>query len=290
MKTIHDFFFVEPNLTLYHYTSMTALMGICEKRAFWASNIYYLNDSKEIVQACEQFSHLLRSKLIKNAINGNEVEFVRQLSEWVLGFKSTVHSIFVFSLSEERNLLSQWRSYTPHGRGVSIGLASGVVKSVAEKSEFWLAKCLYKTDDQVDLLESLLEKILITFRSRRDAMDVSKHSPEQSYYGFLGEFTSDVLRTLSIIKNSSFSEEKEWRLVSKYLPSNRDEQIKFRDGPAMIVPYIELELPYHNATFESVMLGPAQHENLAIESLMMYLCNKQICNTVSLSRIPYREW
>jgi hypothetical protein len=34
--------------TMYHYTSLTGLMGIVEQRNLWVSDIRYLNDSEEL--------------------------------------------------------------------------------------------------------------------------------------------------------------------------------------------------------------------------------------------------
>jgi len=53
-----------PDASLYHYTSLTSLVGIATKRELWASHVYYLNDSKEIIHACE----LLDSTLDDNSV------------------------------------------------------------------------------------------------------------------------------------------------------------------------------------------------------------------------------
>jgi len=48
---------------LYHYTGIGALMGMAETKSCWATSISYLNDSKELVHACELFEECLAPRL-----------------------------------------------------------------------------------------------------------------------------------------------------------------------------------------------------------------------------------
>lgn len=291
MKQVDDFFSFKANKTLYHYTGIGGLLGIVETRKIWASHAYYLNDSKEILYACEVLRKVL-SQCISDHQN-DEREFLEQFTKWLETFHVNHYHIFIFSLSEERSLLSQWRSYTPHGKGVSLGFSAHILNRILQSSDFRLAKCLYKHEEHRELMKSLLEKMLVTFRQRLPHLDITKNYPPQKYHGFLEGYRGALLQVLSIIKHSAFEEEREWRLVSPYFERYTVPEIKFREGASMLMPYIEIDLSNNNGEqklFEEVVLGPSQHANLSMSALSSYLSNKVACQKTGNSNIPFRKW
>jgi len=276
---------------LYHYTGVNSLLGIARTKSLWASNVFYLNDSSEIVHACKVLEEVLLPRFAFGKPTSPEYEFQRQFREWVGTCKTTPYNVFVFSLSEQPSLLSQWRSYTPHGKGVSVGFSEGTIKSLSELSDLRIAKCLYKAADQESVLRTLLDELLTTFQRERSNIDTTQAHPTQCYHPFLEErFRGDVLQVLSIIKHPAFEEEREWRLISPYYARYTVPAIKFREGASMLVPYIELPLGEVKPYFSSVILGPSQHEHLSMSALSMFLSNQGLCNVTSNSVIPYREW
>jgi hypothetical protein len=107
------------------------------------------------------------------------------------------------------------------------------------------------------------------------------------------KFRGDILQVFALIKNPSFREECEWRIISKYYPKYTVPEIKFREGASMLIPYIEIKIGNKNKTellFERIILGPTQHNNLSHSALSNYLSNKKVCNKTVSSGIPYREW
>lgn len=291
MKRIDDYFSQKPDSTLYHYTGIGGLLGMVKSQKVWASHAYYLNDSKEILHACDVLSQVLSENI--NNFHGEELEFVKQFEQWLKTFHIDAFHIFIFSLSEERSLLSQWRSYTPHGKGVSLGFSTSVIDHFLKTPGFKIAKCLYERHEHKELMNGLLEKILVTFRQSLPTLNTSNKHPTQKYHGFLENFRSDLLQVLAIVKHSAFSEEREWRVLSPYFPKYTVPAIKFREGASMLMPYIELELPDRNQAallFDEVILGPSQHEKLSLSALSSYLSNKDVCNKSSISNIPFRVW
>lgn len=291
MREIDSYFLNEINKTLYHYSGVGALLGIAQSRCLWASNAYYLNDSKEIIHACDVLEEVTKPKIIVG--NGLEHDFLKQFMEWVNHFRTTTYDVFVFSLSEEPNLLSQWRSYTPHGKGVSIGMPPTLINKIAQNNNLRIARCIYQNSEQEELLNSLVEKMLITFRRELPNIAITKFNPSQCYHQFLEGFRGDILQVLSIVKHEAFAEEREWRLISPYFSRYTVPEIKFREGASMLVPYIELKLPENNGEevwFEEIILGPSQHQNLSMFALSKLLSNKRLCNRTIDCGIPYREW
>ena len=288
MRQVDSFFSPTADRTLYHYTGIRGLLGIVDSRAVWASHIYYLNDSKEILHACEVLSHLLSYN--DTAVDAAEREFIDQFQNWLATFRRDAFHIFVFSLSEERSLLSQWRSYTPHGKGVSLGFPPTVLDHVLSQPGFRIARCLYTDDEHRELMGSLVEKMLVTFRQRFPTMDTTRAHPSQKFHPFLEEFRNDLLQVLAIVKHSAFREEREWRIVSPYFPKYTVADVKFREGASMLLPYTELKLPDEGNLFEEVILGPSQDTNLSFAALSAYLSNRRVCKRTVNSEIPLRKW
>lgn len=290
MRDVDSYFESSVSQVLYHYTGVGALLGIVESNSLWASNIYYLNDSREIVHACDIFRMSLSAYLKDGAIDSNEEEYLNQLNTWVEGCKRNHFNIFIFSLSEHSSLLSQWRSYTPHGKGVSIGISEQTINYLAKQHKLRIGKCLYEIQEQANLVGSLINKMILRFRRRPPEIDLSKAHPATCYFEFLEQFRGDVLQVLALIKHETFVEEQEWRLVSPYFEKYITPDIKYREGASMLIPYIELELGNEKPSFEQVVLGPSTYQELSMSALRQFLSNKGICNSIWNCSIPYREW
>lgn len=293
MRTINELFSEEPPKILYHYTGITALIRISESKKIWASHIYCLNDTSEVIYA----GHIMREAIFEcfgDTTDKEEQLFLNTFFTWIFAtFQDTMCDLFIVALTEEGNLLSQWRSYTPHGKGVSIGFEPGFLLRNIKSQNLRIAKCLYEASEQKELVHELLSKMLITFNQERELCNSSNFDSFQKYWGIMNKFTGDFLQVFSIIKHPAFSEEKEWRIISPYFPSCTKPEIKFREGASMLVPYIEVDLSdikEEETLFEEVYLGPTQHEKLSMSTLSNYLKSNKICNKITYSNIPYREW
>src|SRR3990167_8762359 len=125
MQTINT---EEPKLpsNLYHYTGPAACIGIIINKTFWATQIQYMNDSKEIRHAVELATHFVHSEQkIPNEVKEvmlAELEFITK----------GVTKTFVVSFSEHEDLLSQWRAYCPNG-GASIGFSPEKISKPIEE-------------------------------------------------------------------------------------------------------------------------------------------------------------
>lgn len=288
VRQVDSFFSPTADRMLYHYTGISGLLGIVESRRVWASHVYYLNDSKEILQACDVLDRVLAERHVGG--DASESEFRRQFREWLASFRHTPYNIFVFSLSEKGSLLSQWRSYTPYGKGVSVGFSPAVLNHLLRDQGLRIARCLYSAAEHRELMHGLLDRMLTTFRQRATNLDLGRAHPSQRYHPFLEEYRKDLLQVLAIVKHSAFEEEREWRIVTPYFPDFTVPDLKFREGASMLLPYTELRLQPEGKLFEEVILGPSQHANLSMSALSMYLSNRGVCDRTTNSDIPLREW
>ncbi len=275
---------------LYHYTSQWAMHSIVENRCLWISHVYYMNDANEIRYGCNLFK-----KIISNRINHEEEGIIKQLLfdlsnqvDQLMGFP---HYLFIFALSEKGNLLSQWRGYTPLGAGVSIGFNQDKLQEHARQREFSLIKCVYEKKEQDDILYPLLDRIITQFNIDLPSIDTKGIPEHQKYLYYLNKYKEELLMAFCYLKDPAFKEECEWRLISKYYEKYIDPDIKYREGKTTLIPYIELKLSgieQDGRLFEQVFVGPSPNYQLSFHAVSCYLSNKNACNIIINSQMPYR--
>jgi len=98
--------------TLYHYTGQTGLLGIIKEESVWTTPIQYLNDASELTPAIELSETLLSERAESSQEKDNAICW--PASKWhQIGDALREAGVFVFSLSENGDLLSQWHAYCP---------------------------------------------------------------------------------------------------------------------------------------------------------------------------------
>ena len=133
-----------PTTPLYHYTSPAGLLGIVESKSLWASGIQYLSDTTEYKHAASIVRDLLTRRL-ENASDPRNDLYRLLLRGDSIYPEATV---FVSSLSEAKDRLSQLRGYCPTGGGFSIGFDPELLERQAMKQDFYLLKCEYNRQSE----------------------------------------------------------------------------------------------------------------------------------------------
>jgi hypothetical protein len=287
MRTIDQHFMTPPGGPLFHYTGFESLVGIQRSNAVWAGSIHYMNDAMEVLSACDAVDELLAPLIAFGEDSDLKRGFARAMVQWIGELRGdTTRSVFVFSLSESESLLSQWRSYTPHGKGVSIGFQPELLNSMCRSSGFRLAKCVYDIGGKLELLKDLFEKLWAT--ATQQPFNGQPYAPLPPHTNIFNVYASDIYQVLALIKDNAFREEQEWRLIS---PLHDDlANCEVRVGKSMLVPYLSIGLGDQKPTFSRVILGPTPHKELSMASLWAYLSKKQVSSSVEHCNIPYREW
>lgn len=284
MRQIDHFFYDTPDRPLYHYTGIGTLLGLADVRELWASHVFYMNDAKELAQAYDAIMDYARPPMF--VFGGPEaVNFYDQFEAWMrLSFKKPA-DLFIFSMSEEQSLLSQWRSYTPHGQGVSIQFLPALVQDTATRNQLRLGECIYTRDGHRELIGSLLEKLWTTCRQRELPQ---QESPE--YFSFFDGFQNEIVQVMALIKHEAFAEEREWRLISSVQAEVTKICFRQGEGASILKPYVKFSLSDQPDLFNVVLLGPTPHQDLALHALRVFLNKTRLCNNVHPCEIPYREW
>lgn len=277
---------------LYHYTSHKSLRSIVEDRLLRISHVYYMNDANEIRYGAELFKTVVAERQNEET-DQTLVDFLIEFKDWLNQLISLPHYIFVFSLTEKGNLLSQWRAYTPSGAaGVSIGFSKEGLEKIAIQRGFELIKCLYDKKEQLGILKTELDAIVTKFIKNVPSINIAGKPPNPKYLSYCYQYSERLLKTFCRIKDPFFQEESEWRLVSKYYEKYTDPQIKFREGRTTLVPFIEFPLTDIHSDgqlFEQVYVGPSPNFILAYSAIGSFLSNKKACKLTINSQSTLRE-
>jgi hypothetical protein len=281
-----------PPALLYHYTTLTGLLGILQSGHIWASEVRYLNDSAEITLAFRLMERAV-SVRTTNASDAATREILKQFSEWLDGRSSSGPMVFVTSFTQNGNLLSQWRGYSPASQGVSIGIASAHLSAVGGASRFSLGRCRYDSVDQAVAINGLIENVL-SFAERVGPSEAAHSS--RSFHPSFARCEESILRVGALIKDSQFREEAEWRIVSRAVSDYVATEIMYRVGPSMLIPF--LRVPLVNVMgvipIDDVIVGPTPHPQAATEAVQrcvaQHLQRKHGSWTTQYCSIPYRAW
>jgi hypothetical protein len=273
----------QPPESLYHYTNAAALHEILASRMIRATMLHYLNDAKEFRHGL----HWARYEILQAAQRATAPthrDLITQFADSLERIEN-LH-ICVFCMSETRDLLSQWRSYCPPDGGYALGFDTSRLAAMMAGSGFRLVKCSYDVTSQRAIISEILTAILPPHLAELDAgrLDVPR-----ALEGLLDAFRTRFALPAAVFKDPSFSEEREWRLVSPQLPSDHANW-GFRPHKGMLVPYFDINLRDEPPPFGPIIVGPNPHQHLASNALLVLLSRLGIRNwkAVELSQIPYR--
>jgi hypothetical protein len=268
---------------LYHYTSVDCLESIITTRVLWATSIRYLNDGEEFNYAVR----LLRAEIAAALEKNSRLDApLNQLADSIRSAQDNVgrgliSAIFVASLSAAGDLLSQWRAYCPDQRGVSVGFSRTRLANAA--TGFRLVRCIYKQAKQRAVLRDLLSEF---------TADVTGATDRKQVATAIATTVRKFKQLAPALKHPSFSEEREWRLVGSLLSSGADD-LSFRPGRSMLLPYIPVSLPFEDDAIrvERIIVGPTPHPELAANAVVNLLRIRGIRRSpVTNATAPYRSW
>src|SRR5258708_18931696 len=109
---------VEPE-RVYHYAGVSGLKGIIEDQCLWASDVWYMNDSREALYGLRAIERALKAMApgtgLESEVHKAALDRLAKMGDE----DDLVHS-YIACLSKKRDDLSQWRAYG-RPRGFSIG-------------------------------------------------------------------------------------------------------------------------------------------------------------------------
>ena len=277
-----------PPTALYHYTTQSGLLGIVAGEEIWASHTQYLNDAGEFRHALEIVEEELASMMLDPRYQ-DQKELLTEMSEGLNGTKSIESiNVCVCSFSADGDVLSQWRAYASAASGFSMGFSGVFLRAVSDQLRFWLVPVLYDEGEKRALIRTLIDDVLTeNAQQRAKATTGSEHEQPPG-----GNLLAYLNRYAPILKHKSFSEEREWRIISRPLFCS-DERFGYRVGASMLVPYFRIPLSLEQRPFhiDEIIVGPTPHPEQSIRSVKDLLTRHNLENTtVRNSDTPYRNW
>lgn len=267
-----------PLRTLYHYTTQAGLLGILTSKSIWASEIRFLNDATEFQAALDAVGSELSAR-----ISDLDSAEARARGEAIFREFTVLEesSVFVLSLTEEGDDLSQWRAYGGQHSGYALGFDIEKLCTLAAEHDFELHPCLYEPSEHGLLAAAIVDSAL-AWLSEGDRMTRRRRR----------EFRRTMFKAAPFLKHYKFSDESEWRLVStSHLVTSAE--IGFRSGPSTLIPHYSIPLFAKDGSspLTSITIGPTPHMDLASHSTYALLRARGFKDAfVHKSQIPLRTW
>jgi len=274
-----------PPDVLYHYTTRKPLLEILESRSVFASHIRYLNDAQEMAFAIRRAREVLNAR--RAGADVEETGIYNELDRYLQYLEPQSH-VFVFSMSQADDLLSQWRAYCTPSNGYAIGFDGKALAGHARTQHSFMAPCVYVDADQQRLVEQLIDDSVREFRAKR----TQGVSSDDSLLAVAGLFLISFHIVAPVLKDLAFMEEREWRLILPMYGVGHP-SIRYRAGRTLLVPYVPLTLAADKQTLpiREVVVGPTAHHQLEAQAVLGLLVRVGAASTaVRQSRVPYRTW
>lgn len=288
------------NDLLWHYTTPEGLTGIIESNSLWATDVFYLNDSTEIMHGINIACEIIKDKI--SSLGGDEKKRLERF-DTDLSFIGPDHKrpVYVCSLSKTENELSQWRAYC-RGGGFSIGFPHQGLVDAIQDQHFELKECVYDDSEQQKIINDLIDSQVMPYIKNPEQFSrvpCTKQMVSDIVCGGSTKFVWELYSTCSTLKHPSFEREEEWRLVfdHKYAfekDENENNKIKpeFRTKDGLIIPYICIKLPENKDFWRQVriIIGPTKYEK-ELKGSLHTLFRKYHTTEISItqSKIPVRE-
>jgi hypothetical protein len=243
---------------LFHYTTAEACFSILnskssdDKLSLWASSAFCMNDASEIIYGLKLIDKVAREFIPQEFVDQRFTPYHETPNYAMLGF---LEDTCVACFCAAPDLLSQWRIYGREGAGYSIGFEPTGIQQANRHMEFDLIPIIYNPEHQEQLTRAY-------FTMARQLHDSSNVKDESHFYAVA---LDSAVKLSLLFKNESFSEEKEWRLVS-VRPGIKP---KYRSSRWGIVPYVEI--PVESSCIREVWQGPTLDHDLTERTLRMYL-------------------
>ena len=266
----------------------------------FATERKYLNDSEEFEWGFDAF----QEHLISGGGPSYSEDFVTQVKTALSEKPNDNLRHFIFSLSANPNLLSQWIAYAEDGRGFAIGLNANTLRDRSGFGEHVLRDIdLANMPKEFCYCYHLLP-VIYEQRAQKETMveflaaansfwmqcEERNHPDVQTFFRLV--FQHRVKELLISFKNPAFKEESEWRIVATIHKDGKN--ILFRNGRFGITPYVKLNLspryilPSRKLDLTSLRVGPNSAANKNRRGLEMLLASKNIDIGLTFSGMGYR--
>ncbi len=231
----------QPPPVLYHYTNWNGLEGIFRDRQLWLTHFDCLNDRTEVEYM---------AKLLGDLVQGHPTA---RCAQSAIEEPGRLKYACVASLSEEGDLLSQWRAYGDKGRGFCLGFLTpqllGAFGGTETEPRWRLKPVIYDPSEQVRILCRAIEGAGTPQHDARGAC--TKDCAVRQHY-------VDVLERWAVaFKDPHWREEREWRLW--FLSAKAPPDV--RPAGKKHAAFLKFPATVGADLVDRVIVGPRHHGN-----------------------------
>jgi hypothetical protein len=232
-----------PTCPVYHYTTGESFVKIIQSGELWSTQAACLNDTTELTYATEELRKRVNAKLC-GSHNPAIKPVLTWISEALSNPGSEVSPVFVSCFSEQRDSLSQWRAYSGGEGGYAIQFDSEKLYEATLASmpdgtlqpQMSFVRAEYDQCNHATMFDDMLKWTEMFFLE----LEGGKEAPLDTWTDQFCEYW--ILRLLSfapLIKNTSFRDEKECRLIYHRRPEDQ-KCVKFLQRQSMMSRHLPL--------------------------------------------------
>lgn len=319
-----EFYMNDPKLAvdLYHYTTVDAFKNMLEKMkkdksedlTFWASNVHYMNDPRELEFFYDELTRILPEledeldikdfrfsafSQLKNAPVGIDID--KDIKDNV--YNRIFRNAYAVSFSKHKDYLPMWSLYGNNGCGLCLEFDRlslyARFKGEDEKG-IRIVEMSYKSKDS-EIWNSLKELYKTYYHK------IDEKSEGQDFMTIRRAYISEALLRFSfLMKHSSYSYEDEVRLYDHVIypgdaddilakaainqansqyDKDRDPDVRVKNG--MLIPYKKVRIPI--SCLKAVIVGPTKNTKLQCNAMEILRQKMNLNFDVKPSSVPYRE-
>ena len=236
---------------LFHYCNIESFASIIKNASIWLSDVSKSNDYLECV--------LCRNK-IKESIEKILAADEKDLEAWKWGYdhgcklNREIYSYCV-CFSENCDQLSQWRGYANNGKGIAIGFDKNILDELKTDDIYRIAfdSVIYDSKEQEDYIGEVVNENLEKMRVKGIA-----------HVGI--ELNTNYRLKFPFVKNPSFWEEGEWRIVVSAKPGSQRleasdnisfSEVRYRVANDKLISYLEMDFSkIKQKIIKEIWIGP----------------------------------
>jgi hypothetical protein len=263
---------------LYHYTTISGLLGILSSGRLWATHTQFLNDPRETTYGTEVLNGCI-SRVMASVYFPEIQEALKSLPDVLRSLPSA--SSYITCFTEIPDSLVLWNMYTPESSGVAIEFDSVRLFAFARHA-YALTRVCYEPIAQLSLIEGHIRSWVKIVED-----SYNSHSGRLSAIikMMVPELVARMYCFLPSLKSPVYSHEQEWRLIA-YVTGN--ERVLFRALTSSLVPYVELGFG-SRLPISGLVIGPnCPHPDRTRLSLEMIMAKTDYEDcSIRLSGLPY---
>ena len=278
--------------TLWHYTNANSLKRIIDSKTIYATQFNYVNDPTEnklfeIISKEIASQHLLQLPKVdpKNVETVDDFKAILWMAIRNIDDFFLEPSTYIECLSENGDLLGQWRNYADNCNGFAIGLSYSWLDSlgITSSSPFSISKVVYDKKKQIQIVSKLLNDSINSLSL------IFNEAPKENSIEFIDYMITIFKRIMAefspLLKHEGYCDEREWRII--LIDGERDVRVVKNN----FIEYTKIILSTKNShPFKHIKIGPGKNPINEEHALSLFLKIVKMEEVhISKSIIPIRN-